>query len=479
MPVNSRNTEYSAQYDDWQTMRDCVAGQRAVQYAAERYLPRLDGESDTAYAARKARASFFNATARTIEGLVGMLFRVEPECEVSPGAKAMLDDVTKSHETMLQFATRVAEELNTTNKVAVLTDYPTADAGTGELSVAQVEALNMRPHLAAYPAESIINWRWAWVNNRTMLTLIVFEEVIDEPNPADLFTTLKIEQWRALELIDGVYTVTIYRSTAGTFGPIGPPIVPLMNGQPLNEIPVEIFGDGQPPLLDLANVNISHYQTTADLEHGAHMTALPQPWIAGSLDSVDADGKRVTPTLYIGGGNAWVFPVNTQVGMLEYTGQGLEALENRLKAKENHMAVLGARMLEQQKRGVESAETAGLHRAGEQSILQQQAGDLSAGFTRVLSVFDRWAGGSGQVRYQINKDFIPSTLSAQEITALVSSWQSGAISHETLFDKFQRGGVVSEGIDYEEEQTRIANNPPVLSAPAAPAQNDPNADPAA
>lgn len=480
MPVNTRHKLYGLQCADWKKMRDCVAGQRAIHEAAEAYLPRLVGETDTDYAARKARANFFNATSRTIEGLVGMLFRVEPDCDVSPATKPMLDDVTKSHETMLQFATRVAEELETTNKVAVLTDYPTADKGTGEMSVADVERLNLRPHLAAYPAESIINWRYGWVNNRTMLTLLVLEEIISEPNPVDTFVSIDITQWRVLELIEGVYTVQIWRSTAGTFGPIGEPIVPLMNNKPLNEIPVEILGDGLPPLIDLADVNVSHYQTTADIEHGAHRTALPQPWIAGDLSTVGPNGETVRPVLYIGGNNAWTFGPGTTVGMLEYTGQGLDSLEKRLERKEAQMAVLGARMLEQQKKGVESAESAGLHRAGEQSILQQQAGDLSAGLERVLAVFDKWAGGTGKVRYQINKDFIPASLTAQDITALVGAWQAGTVSKEELFNKFQRGGVISEGVDFEGHETQIENAPPVLSgaprpAPAGGAGNPPAA----
>ncbi len=46
--------------------------------SGERYLPRLDSQTDEEYAAYKERAAFFNATARTAEGYVGLIFRRPP-----------------------------------------------------------------------------------------------------------------------------------------------------------------------------------------------------------------------------------------------------------------------------------------------------------------------------------------------------------------------------------------------------------------
>jgi hypothetical protein len=465
MPVTNLHPEYSARADQWKQARDFYEGQAAVHAAGEKYLPRLVEEPDASYKARKCRASFFNATQRTIEGLVGMLFRSAPECGVSAGVADMLLDVTKSGESMDAFGAKCAEELETVGKVAVLVDHPPAPATP--MTRAQVEALNVRPHLARYTAESLINWQYGWVNNKTALVMAVLAECTYQDNPDDPFAPLKVDQWRELRLVGGVYVQQLWRRPVDGGEPVreGGPVTPTIAGKPLPEIPLHIIGDGRPPLQALMDVNLSHYQTTADLEHGAHQTALPQPWAAGIPQRLDDDGKSIDEPLYIGGGVLWTFPHGAQVGMLEYTGQGLSALSDRLKVKEQQMAVLGARMLEAQKSGVEAADTAGMHRAGEQSILQRQAGELSAKLEGALSVFDSWAGGSGEVKYQINKDFLPTALSAQEITALVGAWQSGAMSHEELFGKFQRGGVVSEGSTFEDEQTKIANAPPSLVAP--------------
>ena len=49
-----------------------------MKLAGERYLPRLESQTDGEYEAYTARASFFNATARTADGFVGLIFRRAP-----------------------------------------------------------------------------------------------------------------------------------------------------------------------------------------------------------------------------------------------------------------------------------------------------------------------------------------------------------------------------------------------------------------
>lgn len=486
MPVNTPHRDYGTASPKWSRMRACVAGQDAIHAAGEAYLARLVNETDANYLARKGRAGFVGFTGRTVQGLKGMLFRKPPVFKVSPGTEAMLQDVTKSGVSMEAFAQLIAEEVLVVNRVGVLVDRPAES--TAGMTVAQVEAQNLRPHLALYKAESIINWNVAWINNKSVTALVVLQEEGKVPNE-DEFVAVTETRWRVLDLsvpppvVTGeaipdtlAYRVREFRKDGENFVLVKPPYFPQMNGKAMTEIPFEIFAVdhtgpavSKPPLEDLAHVNISHYQTTADLEHGAHKTALPQPWIAGITPTMDAEGKPVRDlTFYMGGGNAWAFPSHeTTVGMLEFTGAGLTSLENRLGAKERHAAVLGARMLEPQKKEAETAEAAGMHRSGEQATLASQADTQAAGLKRVLGWFDAWAGGTGQVEAKINKDFFAREMSPEELTALVASWQQGAISKETLFEKLQKGGVIRDGVEFEDQEGQIQDAPPTLLAQAA------------
>src|SRR5437660_11949452 len=78
MPVNATHPEYDASLPAWQRARDVLAGEDAVKAAGEKYLARLDSQSAEEYSAYKARASFFGATARTLEEYLDLVFRRAP-----------------------------------------------------------------------------------------------------------------------------------------------------------------------------------------------------------------------------------------------------------------------------------------------------------------------------------------------------------------------------------------------------------------
>src|SRR5512136_3045725 len=78
MPVNSTHPGYDASALDWARARDVLAGEDAVKAGGEKYLPRLDAQTDDEFAAYVKRASFFNASARTCEAYLGLVFRRPP-----------------------------------------------------------------------------------------------------------------------------------------------------------------------------------------------------------------------------------------------------------------------------------------------------------------------------------------------------------------------------------------------------------------
>ena len=65
MPVNSTHPDYDAAATEWARARDVLAGEDAVKAGGEKYLPRLDSQTDEEFSAYVKRASYFNASART------------------------------------------------------------------------------------------------------------------------------------------------------------------------------------------------------------------------------------------------------------------------------------------------------------------------------------------------------------------------------------------------------------------------------
>lgn len=471
--VRTLHPEYRAMADKWQKCRDCAAGEKSVHKAGELYLPKLEGESIQDYNKRLKRTPFFNATWRTIAGLRGMMFR-KPEHIDSPEAlKAYFTDIDMAGTPLQTYVQDLVEEALTVGRVGVLVDYPQAPTDEG-VTVAQAEALGFRPSLQTYPTESIINWKADRIGNATVLSKVVLVE--DTPIESDdEFAHDKERRYRVLDLGDNEGTLA-YRQRVFRINPdtdkeeqVGEDVFPLMNGKPLQFIPFCIIGtDGvgleidEPPLIDLVDMNIHHYQVSADYEHGCHFSGLPTLFVSGyTPPTVNTPGQPTN--IYIGGPNANCLPDPQAKAYFVETTNDFTALRTNLEDKKSQMAVLGARMLEQQKAKVETAETAAQHRKGEESLLAAMAQSLSLGVTSVLTWFAQWAGIDGEVKYEINRDFQPVRLDAQGLTALVGAWQAGAISDQTLFDNLQGGEVIEPDVTFEEEQSRITESGPKLS----------------
>lgn len=470
MSVAYQHPEYERMLPKWTRCRDVSAGSDAVHNAGPMYLPQLRDQDNVDYDNYKSRATFYNATWRTIVGLQGMLFRKPPVVNVPPTVLPMLEDITQSGQPLHIFALEATEELLTSGRLGLFVDYPIVDTST--TTAADALEQNIRPLMKTYKAESIINWRTRQYKNQTVLSMIVIMEQV--PVPLDEFEEDTKTQYRVLDLIDTLgpngSPITVYRVRIMEVKEEGGELVdvlisettPIMNGNPLDFIPFYFIGIDDmsweidnPPLIDLVDMNLSHYRTTADYEHGCHFTGLPTPVISGYTPLTEG-GK-----LYIGSSAAWVFPSSeAKASYLEFKGEGLKCLESNLAQKEIRMAILGARMLEVQSKGVESADSAAIHRTGEQSMLASAAQTISLGFEKALKTFCQFANASPDaVKFALNKDFFPMPMDALTLTALIAGWQNGAYSFDTLFDNLKQGDIVPLDKTAEQEQAEIKANP--------------------
>src|SRR4051812_7709609 len=90
MGPDATHASYDAFIDTWRTVRDCVAGSRAVKAAAERYLPRLHKQQNDSYDAYVKRAIFFNACRRTLKAMLGFVFRNNPDNKYPKSMKGFM-----------------------------------------------------------------------------------------------------------------------------------------------------------------------------------------------------------------------------------------------------------------------------------------------------------------------------------------------------------------------------------------------------
>lgn len=449
--------EYEEYYDTWQTCRDAATGQRAVHAGGEKYLPKLSGQNDLDYKAYLKRALYFNATGRTVEGMVGLCFRKQPTTDLPPALEAYVSDINLSGESLEGFSRNLVEAIIKTGRAGILVDYPPQPELESALTVEQARVMGQRPYISSYSAESIRNWRLGRVGNvHKLINLSLSESYENEDGETKT-------QIRELSL-EPKYVQRVWREVKtgkDAEWAIYSEHTPTINGQSLEEIPFFFVAPKEadsrvqsPPIESLAYVNIAHYRNSADLENGAHVAGQPTPWVNGITDPENF------PTLHLGSNTFLKLPLDAEAGFLQCGSEGFSTLEKAMDRKEEQMAALGARMLAGEKKQAETAEALEIKRGGESSVLASLVGSVEMTISAALKFMALWVGANPEeVRFELNKDFLPYPMDAQMLTAWVSAWQSGGFSYETFIGGLQRGELIPETVTAEDEAERIGLEP--------------------
>ena len=478
--VNSTHPQYIDNLTKWKRSRTVLGGEDFVKAAGEIYLPKLTEQEQSEYDAYKMRAMFFNATGRTVDSFVGMVFR-KPSAETVPDKlQPFLQDATLSGQSWEDYEKAILREVIGIGRIGSLVEWSDEEK---------------RPFVCRYEAEQILNWKQTRFNGKTVLSLVVLEECVSAEEaqkllaegveapqiqkPKDEFEHAKVKQIRVLKL-EPLENIQVYKteiwqasnSDKETFKLIKSDY-PLRKGKKMEFIPFVFHGPNnvcpdvdRSPVEDIVSVNLSHYRSSADLEHGRHFTGLPTAYAAG----FDPKNKYK-----IGSGVAWVSnEPQARAAYLEFSGQGLQSLEKALEQKERLMAVLGARMLEQEKRGVETEAVLAMKQTGEQASLSQIAQTCSEAFEMVLRFAYWWEGAadaeldseSEVISVELNRDFNPTSMPPQLITAIVAAVQAGLLSEDSAVTAFKRGELVSELRNVAEEMDLIRTQSPKLNGDA-------------
>lgn len=460
MSVAFQHEEYREMLPTWKRCRDTYIGTRALREATTEYLPMLTDEPIEAYRARLSRSVLYNATYRTISGLVGALFRVPPVLSAPETTTAMTADVTMTGIPLNVLAQDIADECLVVGRCGIYTNYPVTDTST--MTQADAIALNLRPSLSVIKAEQIINWKNRRINNKYILSLAVIEEEFYEPE--NEFKDKEVIRYRVLDLDENnEYRVRIMaEDDKGNDILVEGPFYPEMNGQRMQFIPLTIIGPENidsdidaPVLVDLVDTNLLHFQMMSDMIGGCHWSAIPTMLITGH--EIPEGGK-----LHVGAGKALVLPnPAAKATMVEVGTQGFSALDSLLNRLEQHMVALGSRALESHRVQAESADTAMIYRSGEQSILATMSTALSTGITASLKIFAEWAGDNpDDVRFTLNKEFFKEAVTPEMLRALVESWQLGGISAESKFEYLKTHEFIPPHISFEDEESRIESGKP-------------------
>ena len=462
MPVNSKHIQVEQSQSKWKLTRDCMKGPKAMRQAGLDYLPHPNATGDDAaqrYKDYAMRAIFTNVIKPTNDSMVGMAFRKPPLVEMPTQLEYLIDNATGSGVTLEQLAKLTVSNLLITGRYGLLADYPTVEAGQSE---AAVSAQGIQANIKTYIAESIINWETTNINGVNVLSLVVLKE--DYMLAADKFSGTSHLQYRVLELVDGLYTISLYRDGAI----IGDPLEPKdSTGARLKFIPFVMAGAyandpdvDEAPLYDIAEINIGHYRNSADKEEGLFLHSQPMlhldigdmnatAWNEANPHGVQVGARRGLITA--GGGKA---------SLLQTVAD--DAISKEMSSKMENMKAIGARLVDNSG-PAETATAAMLRHSGTNSVLTNVVQNASSALELVLL----WAGsvfmGVNEAPvYQINDDFYDKQADAATIEASIKLYDRGVIAKADLRESARQTGMINadrtdEDLDAESEAVNPLN----------------------
>jgi hypothetical protein len=448
--LTTKSKNFLKYYQSWQKCRDVYEGEDVIHAKGTAYLPKLQSQTPGMYELYKQRTRFFNVFKRTIKGLNGMVIRKDSILEQKNIPDEIVDDITLTGESMDSYAKGVLADILTIGIGGTLVDHPIVDDA---ITIAEKNSNNIRPNLVYYTGEQIINHEYAVINGVKALKLVVLEQ--QSSKSVDIFKKEYTKQYLVLlldEMDDGRYHYrnVLFEESNKSYS-IVHDTYPLMDGAPITKIPFFFHGEyNYPPLYDLCTTNIKHYQLKADHNHCLHYIGLPTPVITG-VDPTDENRPRTLGPEEI----IYIADPSARASYLELEGKALGELTNELAKLESDMAHLGASMLTADQNTNETARKASIRHSIETSALGVLVSDINKSISKALQFLSIWNDTDPDVYYHFNTDFDPIGLTAQDILALVSSWQNGAFSKTTLFGNLKRGEVILDGRTFEEEEDLI------------------------
>lgn len=431
----------------WPMLSALMGGTSAMRAAGEAYLPKWPNEEAESYKSRLKVATLYPAFSYTASVMAGKPFSkaLQLSEDTSEDIVAWCDDIDLQGRNLHSFAAELLTDCMAYGLAGVLIDYPQSEAKTRE----DERKAGARPYFTKYAAEQILGFRVDRLNGADRLIQLRLLETVTEPDGA--FGEKSIEQvrvltpgaWQTWRKVEKKEDWILFEEGATT----------------LQEIPFvffygirKSFGIGLPPLLELAHLNIEHWQSSSDQQTILHVARVPILTVVGA----ESDTQ-----ITVGASTAVKLPQGASMMFVEHSGAAIEAGRVSLQDVEERMRRTGAELLVIKPGNVTATETNSENEANK-CVLQRITEIFEDAIDQCLVFMANWVGLPEAGNVQLFKDFAVGSLSDASAQLLLQANQSGKLSDQTLVNEWKRRGILSPDLEYEEEKERIDEQGPAL-----------------
>ncbi|ABF63535.1 hypothetical protein TM1040_0802 [Ruegeria sp. TM1040] len=416
--------------------RILMGGTKAMRGAGQKHLPKFPAESHEAYEARLASSFLFNGFKKTVRDMTGRVFTKSVEIE-SDTLKEEEQNIDMQGRDLSAFARDVFEAgLSGCGLSFIMVDAPPRQ---GDVTKAQAQASNLRPYLVHVKVEEVLGWKTATEGSRTFLSQWRMMETLELDDPEDEFSVASMKQVRVLTLVEGRVNVRLYREAdKGANWELHAEFD--TQATEITVVPFYAnrtgFFAAEPPLEDLADKNVEHWQSASDQRNILHFARVPILFASGRDDE--------SPLTFSASAATTARDPNAKLEWVEHSGAAIGAGRDDLKDLEFQMQVLGLQLLVA---GTETATGASLDAAKETAPLAMMADNLKDSLEQALRWFTMYQGSENAVTVKVNKDFGVSMLTAQELTVMLTAVNTGNMPRRVFVEEMKRRGFIAEDTD--------------------------------
>lgn len=437
----------------WAIVAPLMGGTSAMRAAGKALLPQFPAEQDDTYKERLALSTLLPVYAETVNNMTSRAFAEPMQLgeDVPDDIKALCDDIDLAGNDLNSWSVELFRNALSHGLCHALIDYQsTRDAAGNPLYKTRAEeiAAGVRPYAVIVKPDQVLGWRF--VAGRLMqVRYMESVELLDGE-----FGATSVQQVRVLE--PGVWRTYRKPDNGGAWA------IHEQGATSLSYIPWVSFYTGRvgalmakPPLLELAYLNVKHWQSQSDQDNLLHVARVPLLFVFTS----DEQFKLV-----ISSGSATRMPADGKAQYVEHTGAAIEAGRTSLQDLIDEMRMAGAKLLQRDKQQVKTAAQANEEAAQELSPLARLANQFGDCIAQILQIIADYRGekdgGHVEMRGNFDSDFAPEV----SLPSLISMATAGKISDETLYSEMQRRGVISDELDWEQEKERLEEQGPALGA---------------
>lgn len=448
--VQDQSPEVAQMAQKWAISDALLGGTAAMRSAGEAFLPKWPNEERESYDARLKTATLFPAFRRTIGVMAGKPFSKQLTFgnDVPEVIREYCENIDLEGHNLHAFGCNILQEVLGYGICGVLVDYPKV---TPARTVADEKSIGARPYMVFIRHSQILGWQTARINGVLTLTQLRLAETGEEQDgPYGVQSIKRVRvlepgRWQLWQETDK-HEYTLIEEGTTTLSAI--PFVPFYGVR-------KSFMVGESPLIDLAYLNVKHWQSQSDQDTIMHVSRVPILTVIGAEQDT-----KVT----VGASSAVALPIGADMKFVEHSGAAIAAGEKSLEALEAQMIQTGAELLVQKPDGQKTATQANNDAEANKSDLQRITESFEDSIDQALQFVAMWRGLPDGGHVSLFKDFAVGSLSDASAQLIVTMQQGGLISKETAIREQQRRGTLAPDLVPEDELALVDAQGPALGA---------------